>query len=118
MSVQTHQSNPRILRRRTLERDHRHLATLLRPALSVLDVGCGTGAITAGIAKAVGPASEVIGADRDAALLEIARAEHGHVSNLRFEQLDAGGLDFRRKFDIVSAARTLQWISDPGTVVR
>lgn len=42
MAAQSHRSDPRILGRRTLQRDHRHLARLLRPGLAVLDVGCGT----------------------------------------------------------------------------
>jgi SAM-dependent methyltransferase len=113
MHAQTHRSDPRILGRRTLERDHRRLAELLRPGQSVLDVGCGTGAITAGIARAVAPGGVVTGVDRDAALLEIAERDHRHVANLRFEQGDATSLGHRSAFDIVTAARTLQWIADP-----
>ena len=59
MSIQTHRSDPQVLNRRTLEIDHRVLAGVLRPGMSVLDVGCGTGAITAGIARRDrGPLSE------------------------------------------------------------
>ena len=98
--------------RRTLRRDHRHLAGLLRPGLSVLDIGCGTGAITVGIAEAVGPHGFVVGIDRDEELLKRARAEHRSISNLRFEQGDATALSYRAQFDIVTAARTLQWIAE------
>src|SRR5207302_578018 len=49
MSAQQHQSDPRILDRRTLHKDHRRLAGVLARGMSVLDVGCGTGAITKGI---------------------------------------------------------------------
>jgi SAM-dependent methyltransferase len=114
MTAPSHQSDPRILDRRTLQRDHRHLAGLLRPGLSVLDIGCGTGAITAGIAEAVGPHGYVVGIDRDEGLLERARAEHGSRPNLRFEHGDATALSHRAQFDIVTAARTLQWISEPA----
>jgi ubiquinone/menaquinone biosynthesis C-methylase UbiE len=69
---QQHQSDPRILNRRSLQKDHRHLAQLLRPGLSVLDVGFGTGAITVGIAEAVAPGGFVIGVDRDPDFLETA----------------------------------------------
>src|SRR5436190_5968881 len=117
MPAQLHRSHPRILGRRTLERDHRCLAELLRPGLSVLDVGCGTGAITAGIAKAVGPHGHVVGVDRDEALLELARAENAVLPNLRFESGDAASLQFRAQFDIVTSARTLQWIAEPGVAV-
>lgn len=113
MHAQSHRSDPRILGRRTLQRDHRYLVELLRPGISVLDVGCGTGAITAGMAKAVGPLGYVVGVDRDEGLLDLARKEHGTVPNLRFEYGDATGLNYRMQFDIVTAARTLQWIADP-----
>jgi SAM-dependent methyltransferase len=116
-SGQLHQSAPGILGRRTLQRDHRHLAKLLGPGLSVLDVGCGTGAITAGIAQAVGQDGLVVGLDRDAGLLEIARQQHGAVSNLRFEEGDAAIMNFAAPFDVVTAARTLQWVAEPGNAV-
>lgn len=117
MSAQTHRSNPRILGRRTLERDHRCLAGLLHPGLRVLDIGCGTGAITAGIARAVGPRGSVVAIDRDDSLLEIARTEHADIPQLHFAPGDATSLTFRAEFDIVTAARTLQWIATPGLAI-
>jgi SAM-dependent methyltransferase len=115
--AQSHRSDPRILGRRTLERDHRALARLLGPGLWVLDVGCGTGAITAGIARMVGAQGRVVGVDRDERLLELAREGHRECSNLQFEQGDATSLPYRAQFDIVTAARTLQWISDPALAI-
>jgi SAM-dependent methyltransferase len=89
--------------------------------MTVLDVGCGTGAITADIAKVVGRGGMVVGLDRDDANLAIARQEHGDTDNLRFENGDILTIDFEgdfnRGFDIVTAARTLQWISGPGRAV-
>ncbi len=117
MSAQSHRSDPRILGRRTLDRDHRSLAALLRPGLNVLDVGCGTGSITVGIANAVGPHGQVVGIDRDLTLLELARKEHANVANLRFEVGDATTLSPSPMFDIVTAARTLQWIPDPSLAI-
>src|SRR6266480_4441526 len=117
MPAQSHESDPRILGRRTLQRDHRCLATLLRPDIAVLDIGCGTGAITSGIARAVGTQGHVVGVDRDAGLSELARREHGTLTNLHFENGDATNLNFRSQFDIVTAARTLQWIAEPRLAV-
>jgi SAM-dependent methyltransferase len=87
---------------------------LLRPGLSVLDIGCGGGAITTGIAEAVGPDGHVVGIDRDATLLDVARSEHGRVPNLRFLCEDVTTSAFFAEFDIVTAARTLQWIAQPA----
>ncbi len=117
MHAQSHRSDARILGRRTLEQDHRHLARLVRPGLSVLDLGCAAGAITSGIAKAVGPEGQVVGVDRDPVHLESARAHYGDLTNLHFEQGDAAALDYHARFDIVTSARTLQWIADPGQAV-
>ena len=117
MPPQSHRSDPCILGRRTLYRDHRRLAELLRPGLCVLDVGCGTGAITAGMARAVGTSGHVVGIDRDEVLLHLARTEHAALPNLRFEYGDATTLMFPAQFDIVTAARTLQWIADAALAI-
>lgn len=114
MYAQLPRYDTRIPARRTLDRDHAHLATLLRPGLSVLDVGCANGALTAGIAEAVGPTGMVVGIDRNPERLEAARSEHRAFPNLRFESGDAMTLPYRAQFDIVTAARTLQWIADPA----
>jgi ubiquinone/menaquinone biosynthesis C-methylase UbiE len=115
---QQHQSDTRILDRRSLWQDHRRLAELLAPGMSVLDVGCGTGAITKGIAEAVGPAGTVLGVDRDGALIERAQAHCAALPNLRFEEADASALEFDARFDVVTAARSLQWIADRATAIR
>ena len=114
MSVQTHQSHPEVLNRRTLERDHRRLFEFLRPGMSVLDVGCGTGAITAGIARRVGPEGSVVGLDSDPSLLSLAAAEHARLPNLHFQAGDALQLEFNEAFDVVTAARVLQWVKYPN----
>jgi len=96
-----HQSDPRVLNERTLEKDHKRLATILRPSMSVLDVGCGAGAITRGIRNVTGDAT---GIDRDASLIP---DEDGF--------LVADVIDYApgRQFDVVTAARVLQWIASP-----
>jgi ubiquinone/menaquinone biosynthesis C-methylase UbiE len=117
MSAQVHRSDPRILNRRSLARDQRRLAEVVRPGFHVLDIGCGTGAITSGIAKAVGPEGSVVGVDRDESLLAIAREEHGAIGNLRFESGDAALLAFDGRFDFVASSRALLWMPDPGLAI-
>jgi len=85
--------------------------------MTVLDVGCGSGAITSGIARAVGVSGHALGIDRDEALLALARQHYHHIPNLRFEQGDAVSLAFNPQFDVVTAARTLQWISQPAHAI-
>jgi SAM-dependent methyltransferase len=117
MAEQSHRSDPRVLNRRTLYRDHAGLVPFLAPGMAVLDVGCGTGAIARGIAETVGREGRVVGVDRDPALLECARRDQSHIRNLTFQQVDALALPFNSEFDIVTAARTLQWISRPHDAI-
>jgi SAM-dependent methyltransferase len=117
LSGQAHRSDPRILGRRTLARDHRRLVEFLHPGMSALDIGCGTGAITADIARAVGPAGRVVGLERDPSLVALARQEHGSIDNLRFIEGDVLNFRLDEQFDIVTAARTLQWISTPADAI-
>jgi len=106
-----------VLDRRSLTRDHRRLAALLRPGHSVLDVGCGTGAITRGIAEIVGASGRVLGVDTSRELIEAARRACGGITGLTFDVQDAYTLPYRERFDVVSASRVLQWLADPARVL-
>src|SRR5438093_7534935 len=92
-----------ILDTRTLATAHRRLAQLLQPGLTVLDVGCGTGAITRGIAETVAPNGRAVGVDVHAGLIAEARRLHGEVPGLAFETTDVYNLPFHDLFDIVTA---------------
>jgi ubiquinone/menaquinone biosynthesis C-methylase UbiE len=90
------------------------LVELLKPLPGerILDVGCGTGALTAQIASA---GAEVIGIDESANM--IAEARHTHPE-LRFEVMDARDLSFRAEFDAVFSNAALHWMQPPEAVVR
>ena len=107
-----------ILDRRSLAASHRRLAEILRPGLSVLDVGCGTGSITRGIAMAVGPTGRVVGVDVNVAFIEKARQAHGGVPGLSFEVRDIRTAPLSETFDVVTASRTLGWLADPEGMLR
>jgi ubiquinone/menaquinone biosynthesis C-methylase UbiE len=72
--------------------------------MTILDVGCGTGAITADIANAVGPGGRVLGIDRDDANLAIAIQEHRGIGNLRFESADILTLDVSNRSTAISTS--------------
>jgi SAM-dependent methyltransferase len=117
MSTQQHKSDTKILDRRTLQNDHRALVGILLPGMSVLDVGCGTGAITKGIAEVVGIEGKVLGLDRDKALVERAMLLSQVLPNLSFKEGDATSLGLEGQFDVVTSARTLQWIKNVGEAI-
>lgn len=101
-----------VLSSRTLAASHRRLGEVLRPDLAVLDVGCGTGAISAGIAEVVGAEGRVVGVDADESLIAEARRSHCRAG-LTFEVRDAYDLGFTGEFDVVTSSRVLQWLAKP-----
>lgn len=107
----------KVLDRRTVENAYPSLLNLLKEGMSVLDVGCGSGTITAGIAERVGVSGRVVGIDFSEHLIAQAQKNHEHLSNLSFEVADINGYNPKRKFDLVIAARTLQWVNNPKEVV-
>jgi SAM-dependent methyltransferase len=110
-----HDSVLRSHRWRTAENSAGYLLAKLPVSARVLDIGCGPGTITAGLAALV-PGGHVIGIDRAAGVLAQARgeAERQRVSNISFEVGDAYQLAFGGdSFDVVHAHQVLQHLSDP-----
>lgn len=111
----THGHHPSVLRShnwRTVENSAAYLIPHLVPGVSVLDVGCGPGAITLEIAERVAPGA-VIGMD----VSEDFMPDVG--SNVTFEVGDAYALAYDDdSFDIVHAHQVLQHVSDPVAVLR
>jgi len=101
--------------RRTAEQDAAFLLPRLRPGMDLLDVGCGPGSITLGLARAVAP-GEVIGVDAAPEVLEVARglARQQGVENVHFEEGSVYALRFAEAtFDAVYAHQVLQHLGDP-----
>ncbi|MFC5412113.1 class I SAM-dependent methyltransferase [Larkinella bovis] len=105
-------ANP-ILDRRTVENSNRNLLKHLRAGISVLDVGCGSGAITRGIAERVGPQGRVLGIDPGEKLIAEARQHAVDFPQLAFQQADIYQFETEERFDIVTCARVLQWLNRP-----
>jgi SAM-dependent methyltransferase len=86
---------------------------------SVLDVGCGTGPELPGLAEIVGPGGRVVGLDRSAALLEVARGrELAGRGPTELVLGDAAALPFGDgEFDACRADRTLQHLAEPVTAL-
>jgi ubiquinone/menaquinone biosynthesis C-methylase UbiE len=105
----------KVLDRRNIENAYSSLLGLLTSELSVLDVGCGSGAITADIAQRVN--GKVVGIDFSQHLIELAQKNYGHIPNLSFRFANINDYVSEKIFDLVIAARTLQWVNNPSQVV-
>jgi trans-aconitate 2-methyltransferase len=84
----------------------------------VLDLGCGTGRVTAEIAARV-PSGSVVGIDRSTAMLETAQAWlRDHAPRATLVQADGAALPFHRAFDAVFSGATFHWIHDHAALFR
>jgi SAM-dependent methyltransferase len=109
-----------VMARRTAEREGAFFLAHLRPGMRVLDVGCGPGTITLGLARAVAP-GEVVGVDIEPSQVDLARAladEH-EMTNLRFAAGRGEALDFPDgSFDAVFTYAVVEHVPDPLAILR
>jgi trans-aconitate 2-methyltransferase len=75
----------------------------------ILDLGCGDGVLTAGLAALV-PDGFVAGIDASKGMIDTARKLES--KNLHFRHLDINLLDYRDEFDLVFSNATLHWVKD------
>jgi ubiquinone/menaquinone biosynthesis C-methylase UbiE len=109
-----HESVLRSHRWRTAENSAAFLLPHLRRNMAVLDIGCGPGNITAGLARKVDHGS-IVGIDISDAVIEMALAEQAQkAANLTFQVGDVYQLDFPDgHFDVVYAHQVLQHLARP-----
>lgn len=119
----THGHAPATVRqhaRRTAEEAAAFLLPELRPGMSLLDVGCGPGSITRGLAERVAP-GQVIGLDLSRETLVAARddAAARGLGNLRYEEGSVYELPFAdESFDVVYAHQVVQHLREPAAALR
>lgn len=83
----------------------------VRDGDTVLDVGSGTGALTAAVAKAA-PSSPIVGIDPSAPYVALARSQHGNA-RIRFEVGDAQSMTFGpASFDRTLSLLVVNFIPD------
>ncbi|MGH9356360.1 MAG: class I SAM-dependent methyltransferase, partial [Terriglobia bacterium] len=90
------------------------LLDLLRPEPGefILDLGCGTGRLTAQIAAA---GAETIGLDSSPEMIREAAKLH---PGLRFQSGDARDFTFDRPFNAIFSNAALHWVLEPERAVR
>jgi len=82
-----------------------------KPGEHILDLGCGTGHLTAQIAAT---GAIVVGIDRSSDMIQQAREKY---PALRFEVMDAREIAFQESFDAVFSNATLHWVKEPARVI-
>jgi ubiquinone/menaquinone biosynthesis C-methylase UbiE len=107
------QSANKIFDNRCLKDDFKTLTPYLKEGMRVLDVGCGTGAISKDIAKLVGASGKVIGIDHTEGFIESGKESYQDVKNLELIHTDLFSFNPNEKFDLVISARVLQWLDNP-----
>ena len=107
------------LMRRTADTNAAHLLPYLSPGQQALDVGCGPGNISVGLAQAVDPGT-LYGVDVDESQVNLARALAASLQqeNVVFQVGDATGLPFEDgSFDVVHCHDVLMHIPDTRAVL-
>jgi 2-polyprenyl-3-methyl-5-hydroxy-6-metoxy-1,4-benzoquinol methylase len=116
-----HESVLRSHRWRTAENSAAYLLPLLRPGMSLLDVGCGPGTVTADLAVRLAP-GHVLGIDPAADAVTAARAavaERGAAARIEVgDVFELAGDDDGERFDVVHAHQVLQHVADPVGALR
>jgi len=79
----------------------------IKKGVSILDLACGTGAVTKKILDKIGNSGYVIGADASVTAINIAKKWNGKKSNLDFINIDAEKFNFYHKFDIITCQYAL-----------
>ena len=79
---------------------------------AILDLGCGTGELSAYLAELVEPAGYVVSVDPDVRRLNLAKATHRDIENLSFVEGNSDNFDGMgcEKYDIVFLNQVLHWI--------
>ncbi|MEZ5937466.1 MAG: methyltransferase domain-containing protein [Hyphomonadaceae bacterium] len=90
-------------------------AAAARSGEHVMDLGCGAGATTIALGKAVAPEGSVLGVDVSGPLLEVAHADlaDAHLPNVRFVQADASVAHLPSEIDLVFSRFGIMFFAEP-----
>jgi ubiquinone/menaquinone biosynthesis C-methylase UbiE len=96
----------------------------IKKGMTVLDLGCGSGAFTTFVARAVGKQGKVYAVDIQPKMLKqlerkLARPENQDINNVELKQASAYKLPFKNEaLDLVYMVTVLQEIPDRGKALR
>ena len=78
----------------------------------ILDLGCGTGNLSAYLAELVGPNGKVVAVDPDKERVLLAQQSYGNVRNLSFVEGSASNFPGINSYDIIFSSYVILWIPD------
>ena len=84
---------------------------------TILDFGCGTGALAKVLAVRVGPEGKVVAVDPDGERLKIAREMYSD-SNIEYFQADNKTFPVTEKYDLVYCNATIHWVKDKKSLYK
>jgi ubiquinone/menaquinone biosynthesis C-methylase UbiE len=92
----------------------------IAPGMRVLDVGSGAGDVAFLAANLIGPSGQVVGVDRSATGLAMARtrAERQSITNVTFRESELSAMAFDRPFDAAIGRYVLCFQPDPVPLLR
>ncbi len=91
----------------------------VEPRTSVLDAACGSGEVALQAGRLVGPRGRVLGVDRDAVAVELARrgAAEACLGQIEIRLADFSQLDPEEHFDVVVARDLRVGAAEPATLL-
>jgi hypothetical protein len=107
------QTTTKIFDDRSLKVDYRTLEPILKKGRTVLGAGCGTGSISKDMAKIVGDSGKVIATDNTLKFIERGKETYKNITNLTLIHSDLFHFEPHERFDLITSARTLQWLNNP-----
>ena len=86
----------------------------------ILDLGCGTGELSAYLAELVGPEGKVVAVDPDKERILLAQTSYGDVNNLSFVEGSASNFPGigSESYDIIFSNYVMHWIPDKQEVFK
>lgn len=92
----------------------------ISPGQRVLELGSGMGDVAMLVARIVGPEGHVLGIERDANSIQVARAraDEAGLHNIAFSQSDISQLQSPERFDAAVGRFILQFVPDPVSLLR
>jgi SAM-dependent methyltransferase len=89
-------------------------ASRASPGMTLLDIGCGTGSVSALLAAQVGINGKITGVDISEPMLSVGRATHENIENLHFLNADAQTFDFGpASYDLIVSRFGVMFFDDP-----